>query len=92
MKPCGILRDIATTTTDGTTCKATMKGHVITEEQAKYIKDTLENYKSLETNYQNLLAEYEKLSEIAQGQAKIIAKYQKAEIEMLEGKKGNSTK
>lgn len=79
MEPCGILAEVSTTTTDGTTD--------LCEMLRQKIKALVSECKSWETNYQNLLAEYEKLSEIAQGQAKIIAKYQKAEIEMLEGKK-----
>lgn len=57
----------------------------LTDEQAEYIVEACNNYEPLQTNYNNLLAEYEEICSIAEGQSKIIEKYQKAEIEALTG-------
>jgi hypothetical protein len=53
-----------------------------------FIVEVCNNYEALETNYQNLLSDYEEICTIAQEQAKIIERYQKAEIEALGGADG----
>lgn len=71
---CSALKDVPTKSTDSTAHMA--------------IQYTEENFRALETNYNNLLSDYEEICNISQEQAKIIERYQKAEIEALGGADG----